>query len=102
MHTGYKVGRVDQVETALGAEMRLAADKSKGNSNADKAKDKIVRRYVVDTVASKDLFTQENQRTQQGLHKWYSSRPRASYGRASWTLHLYPRGCCRGRKREDQ
>jgi len=41
--TGYKVGRVDQAETALGAEMRLAADKSK-ESSADKSKDKIVRR----------------------------------------------------------
>jgi hypothetical protein len=43
---GYKVGRVDQAETALGAEMRLAADKSKGKVSADKGKDKIVRRCV--------------------------------------------------------
>jgi DNA mismatch repair protein MSH6 len=42
---GYKVGRVDQAETALGAEMRMAADKSKGKVSNDKAKDKIVRRY---------------------------------------------------------
>lgn len=44
---GYKVGRVDQAETALGAEMRLAADKSndKGKKKAADAKgDKIVRR----------------------------------------------------------
>lgn len=41
---GYKVGRVDQAETALGAEMRLAE-----NKQADKPKksgDKIVRRCV--------------------------------------------------------
>jgi DNA mismatch repair protein MSH6 len=43
---GYKVGRVDQAETALGAEMRLAAEKSKGKVSEDKGKDKIVRRYV--------------------------------------------------------
>jgi len=42
---GYKVGRVDQSETALGAEMRLVANKSKGKASEDKAKDKIVRRY---------------------------------------------------------
>jgi len=42
------VGRVDQAETALGAEMRLAADKSKGKVSSDKAKDKIVRRHVDD------------------------------------------------------
>lgn len=41
---GYKVGRVDQSETALGAEMR---NKSKGKASEDKAKDKIVRRYVI-------------------------------------------------------
>ena len=44
---GYKVGRVDQAETALGAEMRLVADKFKGKTSTDKGKDKIVRRYVV-------------------------------------------------------
>jgi hypothetical protein len=46
---GYKVGRVDQAETALGAEMRLAADKSTGKKKPtqDKA-DKIVRRFVPD------------------------------------------------------
>jgi hypothetical protein len=59
--TGYKVGRVDQAETALGAEMRLAADKSKGKANADKGKDKIVRRYVLDTNVLEDSFTVKNQ-----------------------------------------
>ena len=44
---GYKVGRVDQSETALGAEMRLAADKSRGRAGDDKKKDKIVRRCVI-------------------------------------------------------
>jgi len=44
---GYKVGRVEQAETALGAEMRVAAEKAEGKGKA-KAKapagDKIVRR----------------------------------------------------------
>lgn len=44
---GYKVGRVDQAETALGAEMRLAADKGKGKKTPGKdGGDKIVKRYV--------------------------------------------------------
>lgn len=50
---GYKVGRVDQAETALGAEMRMAADKSKGKVSEDKGKEKIVRRFV---DSSLDLF----------------------------------------------
>jgi DNA mismatch repair protein MSH6 len=44
---GYKVGRVDQAETALGAEMRVAANKSRGKGGDDKQKEKIVRRFVV-------------------------------------------------------
>jgi DNA mismatch repair protein MSH6 len=44
---GYKVGRVDQSETALGAEMRVAANKSRGKGGVDKQKEKIVRRSVV-------------------------------------------------------
>jgi hypothetical protein len=36
---GFKVGRVDQAETALGAEMRRTADNKSGG-------DKLVRRYV--------------------------------------------------------
>ncbi|KAK0489289.1 muts domain V-domain-containing protein [Armillaria novae-zelandiae] len=39
---GYKVGRVDQAETALGAEMRLATDKSKGKPKGGE-KEKISR-----------------------------------------------------------
>ncbi|KAH9848373.1 DNA mismatch repair protein Msh6 [Lenzites betulinus] len=62
---GYKVGRVDQAETALGAEMRLAADKkSKKAPAADKAKDKIVRRelnkvYTNGTLVDAELLTDE-------------------------------------------
>lgn len=44
---GYKVGRVDQSETALGAEMRVAANKSRGKAADDKQKEKIVRRLVI-------------------------------------------------------
>ncbi|KAI9069848.1 DNA mismatch repair protein Msh6 [Trametes sanguinea] len=62
---GYKVGRVDQAETALGAEMRIAADKkSKKAPAADKAKDKIVRRelnkvYTNGTLVDEELLTDE-------------------------------------------
>ena len=45
VETGYKVGRVDQAETALGAEMRMASDKKSGKGKATE-KDKIVRRFV--------------------------------------------------------
>ena len=41
------MGRVDQSETALGAEMRVAADKSRGKVGDDKKKEKIVRRCVI-------------------------------------------------------
>jgi DNA mismatch repair protein MSH6 len=44
---GYKVGRVDQSETALGAEMRVAANKSRGKAGDDKQQEKIVRWFVV-------------------------------------------------------
>lgn len=62
---GYKVGRVDQAETALGAEMRLAADKkSKKEPAKDKGKDKIVRRelnkvYTNGTLVDEELLTDE-------------------------------------------
>ncbi|RPD75422.1 DNA mismatch repair protein Msh6 [Lentinus tigrinus ALCF2SS1-7] len=62
---GYKVGRVDQAETALGAEMRLAADKKSKKAPAqDKAKDKIVRRelnkvYTNGTLVDEELLTDE-------------------------------------------
>ncbi|KAF9233196.1 muts domain V-domain-containing protein [Melanogaster broomeanus] len=59
---GYKVGRVDQSETALGAEMRMA--KSKGKPTEDKGKDKIVRRelnkvYTNGTLVDEELLTDE-------------------------------------------
>ncbi|KAF8889581.1 DNA mismatch repair protein msh6 [Infundibulicybe gibba] len=61
---GYKVGRVDQAETALGAEMRMAADKSKGKASQDKGKEKIVRRelnkvYTNGTLVDADLLTDD-------------------------------------------
>ncbi|EGO03735.1 hypothetical protein SERLA73DRAFT_119383 [Serpula lacrymans var. lacrymans S7.3] len=62
---GYKVGRVDQAETALGAEMRMAADKTKGKPSADKGKEKIhIRRelnkvYTNGTLVDEDLLTDE-------------------------------------------
>lgn len=40
---GYKVGKVEQVETALGAEMRVAASKEKGTKAAEKG---LVRRVL--------------------------------------------------------
>jgi DNA mismatch repair protein MSH6 len=48
---GYKVGRVDQAETALGAEMRVANEKEKGKTGGKKKpepkeKEKIVRREL--------------------------------------------------------
>ncbi|VDB88830.1 unnamed protein product [Peniophora sp. CBMAI 1063] len=61
---GYKVGRVDQAETALGAEMRVAANKGKGAVKEDKGKDKIVRRelnkvYTNGTLVDEALLTDE-------------------------------------------
>lgn len=62
---GYKVGRVDQAETALGAEMRLAADKEKsGKSKGSASGDKIVRRelnkvYTNGTLVDAELLTDE-------------------------------------------
>jgi DNA mismatch repair protein MSH6 len=60
---GYKVGRVDQAETALGAEMRLAKNKgTKGAGGGEK--EKIVRRelnkvYTNGTLVDEDLLTDE-------------------------------------------
>ncbi|KXN86517.1 DNA mismatch repair protein msh6 [Leucoagaricus sp. SymC.cos] len=61
---GYKVGRVDQSETALGAEMRVVANKSKGKASTDKAKDKIVRRelnkvYTNGTLVDPEMLVDE-------------------------------------------
>ncbi|KAI6168433.1 DNA mismatch repair protein Msh6 [Pisolithus thermaeus] len=60
---GYKVGRVDQAETALGAEMRLA--KNKGSQAEDRGKEKIVRRelhkvYTNGTLVDEELLTDEH------------------------------------------
>lgn len=56
--TGYKVGRVDQAETALGAEMRLAADKGKGKKATGKGGgDKIVKRSVTGKCLFSRLLT---------------------------------------------
>ncbi|KAF9010212.1 muts domain V-domain-containing protein [Cyathus striatus] len=60
----YKVGRVEQSETALGAEMRMAANKSKGKASEDKGKDKIVRRelnkvYTNGTLVDPELLTDD-------------------------------------------
>ncbi|PPR06375.1 hypothetical protein CVT24_002487 [Panaeolus cyanescens] len=66
---GYKVGRVEQAETALGAEMRMAAEKEQGKGKA-KAKassgpaDKIVRRelnkvYTAGTLVDEAFLTDE-------------------------------------------
>lgn len=61
------MGRVDQAETALGAEMRVAADKGKGKPKAtaaDKGSDKIVRRelnkvYTNGTLVDEAMLTDE-------------------------------------------
>lgn len=68
---GYKVGRVDQSETALGAEMRMA--KSKGKPTDDKGREKIVRRYVV-TDVNFELELIYQQRAQQSLHQRHPRR----------------------------
>ncbi|KAJ7695011.1 muts domain V-domain-containing protein [Mycena olivaceomarginata] len=57
-------GRVDQAETALGAEMRVKADKSKGKVVVDKNKEKIVRRelnkvYTNGTLLDPEMLTDE-------------------------------------------
>ncbi|KAF5310782.1 hypothetical protein D9619_007990 [Psilocybe cf. subviscida] len=60
---GYKVGRVEQAETALGAEMRMAAEKESGKSKpktkAAGAADKIVRRELNKVYTKGTLVDQE-------------------------------------------
>ncbi|PBK99844.1 DNA mismatch repair protein msh6 [Armillaria gallica] len=61
---GYKVGRVDQAETALGAEMRLATDKGKGKPKGGE-KEKIVRRelnkvYTNGTLVDPAMLTDDH------------------------------------------
>ncbi|THV02566.1 DNA mismatch repair protein Msh6 [Dendrothele bispora CBS 962.96] len=60
---GYKVGRVDQSETALGAEMRLATDKKNGKPRGGE-KEKIVRRelnkvYTNGTLVDGQMITDD-------------------------------------------
>lgn len=54
---GYKVGRVDQCETALGAEMKRAKDKEKEGKGTGKApaKDKLVGRELKSVLTSATL-----------------------------------------------
>ncbi|KIY47863.1 DNA mismatch repair protein Msh6 [Fistulina hepatica ATCC 64428] len=64
---GHKVGKVSQSETALGAEMRLAADKGKSKKPKgaeEKAKDKIVQRelnkvFTNGTLVDGNLLTED-------------------------------------------
>ncbi|KZV87127.1 hypothetical protein EXIGLDRAFT_210105 [Exidia glandulosa HHB12029] len=61
---GYKVGKVMQDETALGAEMRLAKEKSGGAKKPAAKEDKIVRRvlnqvYTVGTLVDTDILQDE-------------------------------------------
>jgi len=55
---GHKVGRVEQAETALGAEMRMAAEKAeqKGKTKSGLSAEKIVRRYVHISIHPKLLL----------------------------------------------
>ncbi|KAG9048858.1 DNA mismatch repair protein msh6 [Tulasnella sp. UAMH 9824] len=53
---GYKVGKVDQAETMLGAEMRMAAEKGKGKPKAAAAPaEKIVRRELTKVLTGGTL-----------------------------------------------
>ncbi|KAK7056522.1 DNA mismatch repair protein msh6 [Paramarasmius palmivorus] len=59
----YKVGRVDQAETALGAEMRMATDKKNGKPRGGE-KEKIVRRelnkvYTNGTLVDGEMITDD-------------------------------------------
>lgn len=60
---GYKVGRVDQAETALGAEMRV--QKGKGAATKSSEKEKIVRRelhkvYTNGTLVDGNMLTDDD------------------------------------------
>ncbi|KAF4618937.1 hypothetical protein D9613_010131 [Agrocybe pediades] len=64
---GYKVGRVEQAETALGAEMRMAAEKGQNKGKGKGAagtQDKIVRRelnkvYTTGTLVDQEFLTDD-------------------------------------------
>jgi len=53
---GYKVGRVEQAETALGAEMRMAAEKAEQKGRNKSTAEKIVRRLVQVSIHPKLLI----------------------------------------------
>ncbi|KAI0295767.1 muts domain V-domain-containing protein [Russula brevipes] len=61
LSSGYKVGRVDQSETALGAEMRVAANKSRGKGGDDKQKEKseLNKVYTNGTLVDDELLTDD-------------------------------------------
>ncbi|CAE6424470.1 unnamed protein product [Rhizoctonia solani] len=66
---GYKVGRVDQAETQLGAEMRQAATKgAKGKGAAAAAGDKIVRRELNKVLTNGTLVDPELLQDEQAGH----------------------------------
>ncbi|KAH7907952.1 muts domain V-domain-containing protein [Hygrophoropsis aurantiaca] len=82
---GYKVGRVDQAETALGAEMRVAANKSKGKGGDTKAKEKIVRRelnkvYTNGTLVDEELLTDEQAGHCISIREEVSAKGESSFG----------------------
>ncbi|KAF8815726.1 DNA mismatch repair protein Msh6 [Phlegmacium glaucopus] len=64
---GYKVGRVEQAETALGAEMRMAAEKEKSKGGAA-TKEKIVRRELNKVYTNGTLVDPEFLRDEQAGH----------------------------------
>ncbi|KAG8745359.1 DNA mismatch repair protein msh6 [Ceratobasidium sp. 414] len=65
---GYKVGRVDQAETQLGAEMRQAATKGGKGKGAASAGDKIVRRELNKVLTNGTLIDPELLQDEQAGH----------------------------------
>ncbi|KAF8741677.1 DNA mismatch repair, partial [Rhizoctonia solani] len=65
---GYKVGRVDQAETQLGAEMRQAANKGPKGKGAAAAGDKIVRRELNKVLTNGTLVDPELLQDEQAGH----------------------------------
>ncbi|CAE6470269.1 unnamed protein product [Rhizoctonia solani] len=65
---GYKVGRVDQAETQLGAEMRQAASKGPKGKGAAAAGDKIVRRELNKVLTNGTLVDPELLQDEQAGH----------------------------------
>ncbi|KAF8761085.1 DNA mismatch repair [Rhizoctonia solani] len=65
---GYKVGRVDQAETQLGAEMRQAANKGPKGKGTAAAGDKIVRRELNKVLTNGTLVDPELLQDEQAGH----------------------------------